>query len=284
MLKNFVFALAVGFISSSLVTQCTIDSVKEPSRVTQNNLENLVYQGDIEQPTQEQQKPVCPENMVEVKGEYCAAVVHVCKVWISEKRDRCAEYYPTSKCLGKLIPMRFCIDKFEAGNKAGEYVPRDISYLQAKALCEARNARLPTSEEWTLACEGPERTPYDYGYKRDATKCNIDKNYIEPDNNLWYKDRQAEIDRLDQSVSSGTREGCVSVYGVHDLTGNLDEWTYDSSGHNDGGQGKEIHYQSVLKGGYWAPVRARCRPKTVSHNFYHHWYNSSYRCAKDIIE
>jgi formylglycine-generating enzyme len=282
MLKNFIFAVVNGFIFSSLITQCSIDGIKNPSKISQIELEKLVCQGDIEQPIQEQVKSMCPESMVEVKGEYCTAVAHVCKVWISEKRDRCAEYYPHSKCLGKLIPMRFCIDKYEAGNKEGEYVPRDISYIQAKDLCEARGARLPTSEEWTLACEGPERTPYDYGYKRDATKCNIDKNYIEPDNNLWYKDRQAELNRLDQSVPSGTREGCVSAYGVHDLTGNLDEFTFDSSGFLDGGHDKEAHYKSALKGGYWAPIRARCRPKTVSHNEYHHWYNSSYRCAKDI--
>jgi len=90
MLKNFVFALAVGFIFSSLVTQCTIEGVREPSTITQIKPENFICQSD-KQPIQEQQKSVCPENMVEVKGEYCTAVLHTCKVWINEKRDRCAE-------------------------------------------------------------------------------------------------------------------------------------------------------------------------------------------------
>lgn len=251
-----------------------------------NNLEQIDYSTFVcEQPvetTSQEQKQVCPENMVEIEGDFCESVAHICKVWISQEKDRCAEYYRTAKCFGKVTHMRFCLDKYEAGNKPGDYVPRDISFLQAQKLCEARGARLPTVDEWSLACEGVDRTPYEYGFVRSKV-CNIDKPYIEPDNNAWFKDRAKEIARLDQSDKSGERPGCRSTYGVYDLTGNLDEIVYDPRGFDDGGNGKEAHYKSALKGGYWAPVRNRCRPITGTHNVYHHWYNTSYRCAKDII-
>jgi formylglycine-generating enzyme required for sulfatase activity len=226
---------------------------------------------------------LCPLEMVEVSGEHCETVLHVCKKWISRTKDRCAEYYRTVKCFGKTTKMHYCIDKYEAGNNAGDYVPRDATYWSAKKMCEQKGKRLPTIQEWELACEGPERTPYPYGFVRDATTCNIDRNYIMPNNDLWYKDRQAEIDRLDQSEPSGSRPGCCSAYGVCDLTGNLDEWTYDSTGFDNGGNGKEAHYKSALKGGAWLTNRNRCRPITATHNPEHHWYQTSWRCVKDIL-
>ena len=41
------------------------------------------------------------------------------------------------------------------------------------------------------------------------------------------KDR--ELARLDQSVPSGSKQGCVSEFGVYDLTGNFDEATIDEA-------------------------------------------------------
>jgi hypothetical protein len=281
---NFAFAITSGFVFSSLVTQCSIDSVQNNSPVTQVNPENLVCQSDIEQPILEQQKPVCPENMVEIKGVYCTTVVHICKTWISEKRDRCAEYYPTSKCLGKLIPMRFCVDVFEYPNIKGVKPLRNINFFESKELCEQQGKRLCTTDEWTFACTGPRYLPYSYGIQRNKDIANIDKKYIEPDNDAWVKNLEQEMARLDQSEPSGSRPEHHSEFGVYDLDGNVDEITYDPSGSDDGGNGKEAHYKSALKGGYWAPVRNRCYPVTATHNAWHKWYNEGTRCCKDAIE
>ncbi len=53
-----------------------------------------------------------------------------------------------------------------------------------------------------------------------------------PDNNKWanLKTRPEEIARLDQRDPSGTRESCVSPYGVHDMTGGVDEWVLNETG------------------------------------------------------
>lgn len=244
------------------------------------------YSGDVcEDQTPPEQTPLaCPDDMVEVEGDYCETIVHTCKKWISEKRDRCAEYVEGSaRCFGKVTPQRFCIDRYEWPNKIDTKPQRGMSWWDVKAACESVSKRLCTVSEWEQSCEGPERTPYPYGWKRSSAACNIDKEYIVPDNVLWYKDRKAEMERLDQSEPSGNRANCASAYGVYDLTGNVDEFVYDPRGARDGGSGSEPHYDSALKGGYWAPVRNRCRPETVSHNRDHFWYNTGGRCCKDVF-
>src|SRR4029079_10467906 len=84
------------------------------------------------------------------------------------------------------------------------------------------------------------------------------------------KQRDAEAERLWQGEPSGTRESCVSPYGVHDMTGNVDEWVVNESGKP---------YKSGLKGGYWGPVRTRCRPMTVAHNEDFSFYQIGFRCC-----
>ena len=39
---------------------------------------------------------------------------------------------------------------------------------------------------------------------------------------------------------------------------------------------------SGLKGGYWGPVRDRCRPMTTDHNQWHTGYQIGFRCCADI--
>jgi hypothetical protein len=40
-------------------------------------------------------------------------------------------------------------------------------------------------------------------------------------------------------------------------------------------------YQSGLKGGYWGPVRTRCRPMTTVHYEAFAFYQIGFRCCKD---
>src|SRR5262249_52334393 len=64
----------------------------------------------------------CAAGMVEVEGEYCPYVEHLCTKWIGDdgmKRDRCAEYKPTGRCIGKPEKKHFCVDKYEYPNQAG---------------------------------------------------------------------------------------------------------------------------------------------------------------------
>jgi formylglycine-generating enzyme required for sulfatase activity len=215
--------------------------------------------------------------MVEVQGDYCPAVGQFCtRVLDQPERDRCAEFRPGSQCYGKTVPMRFCIDKYEYPNVAGGTPEVAVTWEKAADKCEAEGKRLCKDTEWTLACEGEERLPYPYGNVRDANACNIDKPYIMPDNEAFSRPatRAAEIARLDQREPSGSRASCVSPHGVHDMTGNVDEWVVNQSG-----KASERPYVSGLKGGYWGPVRNRCRPMTVDHNRWHSGYQIGFRCC-----
>jgi hypothetical protein len=66
----------------------------------------------------------------------------------------------------------------------------------------------------------------------------------------------------------------VSGFGVHDLTGNLDEWVL-----SEWRRGRSRW--AALKGGGWGHVRNACRPVTVSHTPEWSYYFVSFRCCKD---
>jgi hypothetical protein len=220
----------------------------------------------------------CPGGMVEIEGDYCPNVEQKCLKWIDPEdypARRCAEYEQNSTCTGKTAHKHFCMDRYEYPNRVGEKPVVMRTWYQAKATCEAAGKRLCGESEWTLACEGQEHLPYPYGYARSSEACNIDKPH--PDVNEAAiadpKTRQAEVDRLWQGEPSGTRDQCVSPFGVHDMTGNVDEWVVNESGHP---------YKSGLKGGYWGPVRDRCRPMTIAHNEDFLFYQIGFRCCSQV--
>ncbi len=222
----------------------------------------------------------CGAGMVEVEGEYCGQLEQKCLRWLDpDLKLRCAEFAPTGKCQSKTVHKRFCMDQFEFPNKIGEKPVVMKTWFQAKSACEAEGKRLCSDTEWTTACEGESRTPYPYGNKRDAEACNIDKPH--PDVNEFAlsnpKTRMAEAARLDQRAASGEYSSCVSPYGVHDMTGNVDEWVVNESG-------GAAPFKSGLKGGYWGPVRTRCRPMTTAHGPDFAYYQIGFRCCGDAPE
>jgi formylglycine-generating enzyme len=172
--------------------------------------------------------------------------------------------------------MHFCIDRFEYPNKKGAYPIILVNWYEARDQCKADGKRLCTEDEWTFACEGDEATPYPNGYVRDPEACVNDRPWkqfhgeqLSPRNG---ENAKQELDRLWQGVTSGSRPLCKSKFGVYDLTGNVDEWTRSSiAGERP----------SVLKGGYWGPVRTRCRPATKAHGEEHTFYQQGFRCCAD---
>ena len=132
------------------------------------------------------------------------------------------------------------------------------TWTEAQAICAGQGKRLCGDSEWTLACEGAKHLPYPYGQKRDAKACNIDKRLLEVDTRaiLDPNRRDAEVQRLWQARRAERGADCTSPYGVVDMTGNVDEWVVN----------RECKpFKSGSKGGYWGPVRNRCRPMTTGH-------------------
>lgn len=214
-----------------------------------------------------------------IEGAHCLVVAHRCLEFLSVERDRCRTYFPSSPCVGPATEMKFCIDQYEYPNRVGEKPMVAVNFQQAAELCQVQGKRLCTSSEWELACEGTERLPYPYGYVRDPESCNIDRAYIESNDEAYARQetREAEIARVDQSEPSGSRPKCVSSYGVYDMTGNVDEWAINEDGAYD-----KPPFRSALKGGYWGRVRNRCRPMTTDHNEWHNGYQIGFRCCAEV--
>ena len=108
----------------------------------------------------------------------------------------------------------------------------NVSWDDAKAFCRWLRAKtgeyyaLPQVDEWEKAARGEDGRLYPWGNSA-------------PEHDLAY------FDHADAGTTSqiGRRPGGASIYGCHDLAGNVWEWTLDSF--NDE---RDLH---VLKGGSW---------------------------------
>ncbi|MBI5416992.1 SUMF1/EgtB/PvdO family nonheme iron enzyme [Candidatus Poribacteria bacterium] len=155
----------------------------------------------------------CPKNMVEINGTYC-------------------------------------VDKYEYPNEKGAYPLVNVSWDAAQALCSQQGKRLCTSEEWELACSGPNHLVYPYGNEYSPHKCRTSMR--------WEKG----------PAPAGTYAECVSDFGVYDMSGNVWEWT-DKPG-------------SIYYGGFWDSGNedSHCNSKFGLNPtlFYH---DLGFRCCKD---
>jgi formylglycine-generating enzyme required for sulfatase activity len=208
--------------------------------------------------------------MILVEGDYCPDAEQVCLRWIDPppyENLRCAEYAKPAKCKVPKVHKRFCIDR-------EEYAARDANgdlelpmvrknWNEAQAICATRSARLCRETEWEFACEGPDLSPYPYGWKRDSTICNFDKtNLGGPEEKL--NDLRAPLSAYPD---------CKSPFGVHDMVGNVDEWVER--------EGMQAPNRSALRGGWWLPGRNRCRAATLHHGEEYSAKQVGFRCCKE---
>lgn len=214
----------------------------------------------------------CAAGMLLIEGDYCRDAEQTCVKWIDPppyQKLRCAEYAKPSKCKVPHVHRRFCIDREEYAEATASSDAEDVlpivnkNWGEAKALCEARGARLCKEAEWEFACEGPEMSPYPYGWKRDATICNFDRT-----------DLGGPMDKLkDHRAPLSAFPDCVSPFGVHNMVGNVDEWVER--------EGMAPPSRSALRGGWWLPGRNRCRAATLAHGEEYSAKQVGFRCCKD---
>ncbi len=218
-----------------------------------------------------------------VAGRYCPAVSQPCvkrpKTRGGEARKQCQHYGP-SRCLSKTRrAMKFCMDRYEWPNEVGA-MPRTLtSWPEARKMCAARGKRLCTIDEFNFACEGESMKPHVYGHMRDKSACNFDRKYIARTHNYKRWERcmnnpvcRGEYERLDQRKPAGSMKRCVSEHGIYDLNGNVNEWVMRPK--------QTSPRRSGLKGGWWGPVRNRCRPITTFHLEGDWGYEVGFRCCK----
>ena len=216
-----------------------------------------------------------------VEGDYCTEVKHKClESWYdkSNKKTVCERFEAKSECVGQRKHRRFCIDRYEWPNRAGERPEVMNRFHQAEVKCAAVGKRMCTESEWTMTCEGPKFKPFPYGYVRDTNICHGDVMWDSPDMNKVALRDPTELARLWKGVRSGSQPQCVSDYGVYDMPGNADEVVASETMSSDF-RGK---FDSVHTGGPWYKgVRNQCRPKIYTHDEGFYYYFLSFRCCAE---
>jgi formylglycine-generating enzyme len=219
--------------------------------------------------------------MVLVSGEYCSDLEVRCLKKFHAPQNHlwvCLEVAEPTRCIGTTRPVRYCIDKYEFPNRAGQRPMVMQNFYQAEVHCAARGKRICTESEWTKACEGPDNKPFPYGYVRDPKKCRGDMPYKFPDKEKVIARDPAELERLWQGVPSGSQPQCISDYGVHDMAGNADELAASETR----GGGPRSDFANVTTGGPWYHgTRNMCRPKIYSHDESFAYYYLSWRCCAE---
>src|SRR6187549_3851725 len=159
---------------------------------------------------------VCPPDMAHVRHEYCPTLEHRCKKSEYDKSNHitiCHEFEAEQKtCRGERRLVDVCVDRFEYPNQKGGHPPVMVDFFDAEKSCQALGKRLCLESEWVAACEGPSEQPFPYGWERSSEACNIDNTWVEPNlARVYAKDpeiQRQELERLDRSVPSGSKEAC----------------------------------------------------------------------------
>ncbi|MCU0690904.1 MAG: SUMF1/EgtB/PvdO family nonheme iron enzyme [Polyangiaceae bacterium] len=205
--------------------------------------------------------------MQHVYGPYCPEVEQPCQRWMDPPgrfgKYRCAQHGPSSCLSTQRTTMSFCIDRLEF-TRGGESLPMvRTTWHQAQQLCGERGRRLCTESEWQFACEGVELRPYPYGFARDSSACNIDRQptHVPGSRSLF-----------DLRARSGSHPRCASPFGVLDLSGNVEEWVLNDRA--------ERRYVSILKGAWWHPGRSHCRAAQIYHGPQYSGLEVGFRCCK----
>lgn len=230
---------------------------------------------DLVNPSADPSPSSCPAGMILVEGKFCPKVEQTCVEWLDDPAKfqfaRCKRFSETSECKSaERVSMRFCIDRFEAADDSGMPIG-DISWTAAAASCKASGKRLCQEREWLFACEGEEAKPYPYGYVRSPSLCNfeIQEGLATP---------KGELADHRQPVTANPN--CTSPFGVQNMVGNIDEWVVlDHPWYSAVNGNRKMN--SGLKGGWWGPLRNRCRPTTVDHDELFHELQTGFRCCSD---
>ena len=140
-----------------------------------------------------------------------------CREEATEKKEELKPIPAETTCpSGMKTVGKFCIDEFEYPNQKGQLPLSEVNLADAKQYCQKEGKQLCTDEQWLLACQGSKRRRWSYGNEYQLGRC--------------FHSSGPEIG---DATLSGNRENCKTPEGVHDMTGNLWEWT--ASGRLRGG-------------------------------------------------
>lgn len=145
-----------------------------------------------------------------------------------------------------------------------------VHWRDADTYCRAQGKRLPSEAEWEYAARGPYATPFPWGSSASCTNAVT-----------LIVDQRADT-CLPHPARVGTHPAGASVFGVLDLSGNVEEWTSDWYTESLGvGPAPRSGSAHVLRGGGWLSTPSMSR--TTSRNWgsaLEAGANVGFRCAK----
>ena len=163
-----------------------------------------------------------PEQRVILKGYYIDRF---------ELTNRRYKSYVDS--VGAIPPKNWSGDNFPQGK--ADYPVVWVNWYDASNFCSWEGKRLPTEREWERASKGPKGFDYPWGNEFKAENANLA-------NRAGSKNMASRV---------GEYLAGVSAEGVHDLIGNVWEWTNDDYGPYKGNEYKAPEYgdgSKVLRG------------------------------------
>jgi hypothetical protein len=212
----------------------------------------------------------CPDDMASIGGRFCV--------------DRYEASLVEKTASGELKPWPPFLSPEGAGTYVAEsvagVVPQGyVSGAQAARACAAAGKRLCAPVEWRAACGGSQGYAYPYGPTRVPGKCHdsgvapLLVYHAEEARTGWGPGALNDPRNLQLAgtvAKTGASADCVNDYGVHDMVGNLDEWTADPNG--------------TFQGGFWLDIDLHgeaCAYRTIAHDFAYHDYSTGFRCCAD---
>lgn len=172
-------------------------------------------------------------------------------------------------------------ESYYGNPKYDKYPVICINWYDAKTYCRWRGGRLPSEEEWEKAARDPHGRIFPWG------------NSFE--NKLNFCDKKCDMEWANNDLDDGYADTApvgsfpegVSLYGIHDMAGNIWEWTASWYKAYPGAEDTtDIDFGEVFKsvrGGSWryggsvARTNHRAKGDPLGQN-----NNDGFRCVKDI--
>jgi formylglycine-generating enzyme required for sulfatase activity len=208
--------------------------------------------------------PKAPAN------ERPARATTVSSFWIDRTEVTVAAYRACVQATGCPAPGRTSADcTYDADDP--DLPVSCVHWSDADAYCHFVGKRLPTEREWEFAARGQLAVAFPWGA---GSSCNSAITLINEQSGRSCARRPAR---------AGTHPNGASVFGVQDLSGNVEEWTADWYAELLGpGPAPRAGAAHVLRGGGWQSPPSQTR--TTSRNWgsaVEAGANVGFRCAKD---